>query len=109
MKNVRILIVVAALALSILAGVIVANGGVSAASKQHKLLIGLSMDTLKEPRWQVDQRYFVERETQLGATVKVSSATGKDAVQIRDVNPMTGNGVDVIVIFPNDGAWMTKA
>jgi len=109
MKNIRIWAVVVALVVCIFSGLLVAKGGMHSSGKQHKLLIGLSMDTLKEPRWQVDQRYFVERAAQLGATVKVSSANGDDAVQIRDVNSMITNGVDVIVIIPHDGAAMSKA
>ena len=110
MKNVRIWLAVVALAVSIVTGLVIAHGGMgSGTGKQHKLLIGLSMDTLKEPRWQVDQKLFVERATQLGATVKVSSANGDDALQIRDVNSMISDGVDVIVIIPHDGAAMSKA
>ncbi|HEX2583579.1 MAG TPA: substrate-binding domain-containing protein [Steroidobacteraceae bacterium] len=109
MKNISIWVVVGALLVSVTAGIVVANGGVGSNAKHHKLLIGLSMDTLKEPRWQVDQKLFVERATQLGATVKVSSANGDDSVQIRDVNSMISDGVDVIVIIPHDGAAMSKA
>ncbi len=110
MKNVFVWLVVVVFVVSAIAGLSVARGGLSAnAEKSHKLLIGLSMDTLKEPRWQVDQKLFVERATQLGATVKVSSANGDDAIQIRDVNSMISDGVDVIVIIPHDGAAMSKA
>lgn len=95
---------------SIVMGLTVAMGHLGANAKaHHKLVIGLSMDTLKEPRWLADQKYFEQRATQLGAEVKVSSANGDDAVQIRDVNSMISDGVDVIVIIPHDGAAMSKA
>jgi len=110
MKNIRIWLVVGALVASVSVGLMFAMGTGAASSKgDKKFVIGLSMDTLKEPRWQVDQRYFVERAEQLGATVKVSSANGDDTVQMHDVNTMISDGVDLIVIIPHDGAAMGKA
>src|SRR5215216_6165521 len=46
-----------------------------------RIRIGLSMDTLKEERWQRDRDQFVERAKELGAEVLVQSADGNDNVQ----------------------------
>jgi len=110
MKNTSIWLTVVSLVLSVIIGLTLARGGGDSKDKSHKsIVIGLSMDTLKEARWQVDQRIFMERAAQLGATVKVSSANSDDTIQMRDVNSMISDGVDAIVIIPHDGAAMSKA
>jgi len=110
MKNTSIWFTVVSLILSVLIGLTLARGKGDTAGKSHKnIVIGLSMDTLKEARWQVDQRIFTERAAQLGATVKVSSSNSDDSIQMRDVNSMISDGVDAIVIIPHDGAAMSKA
>ena len=104
MKSTSIWLVVTALVVSVSIGLIMAREHGAVHNKDHKgIVIGLAMDTLKEPRWQVDQRLFVERASQLGATVEVSSANGDDTVQMRDINSMISNGVNLIVIIPHDG------
>ncbi|HVY24524.1 MAG TPA: substrate-binding domain-containing protein [Steroidobacteraceae bacterium] len=100
---------IVSLILSALICLTLLRGNGATAGNAQKIRIGLSMDTLKEPRWQIDQKFFVERATQLGANVTVSSANGDDTVQMRDINSMISNGVDVIVIIPHDGAAMGKA
>jgi len=110
MKNTKSWLVVIALVVSIIVGLVIPGSkGATPDKANKKILIGLSMDTLKEPRWLVDQRLFEERAAQLGATVKVSSANGDDTVQMHDVNTMISDGVDLIVIIPHDGAAMGKA
>ena len=54
-------------------------------------MIGLSLDTLKEARWQADRDLFVRRATELGAKVEVQSANSDDNQQIRDVEPAEGS------------------
>ena len=52
--NIRNLLMVASLVLSVLIGLVVARGGQAGgavASSGGSLLIGFSMDTLKEARW----------------------------------------------------------
>jgi len=72
-------------------------------------LIGLSLDTLQEARWQRDRDLFVERARELGAEVKVQAANSDDGRQIADVESLITSGVDVIVMVPHDGAAMAKA
>lgn len=110
MKSTSIWLTVVSLILSVIVGLTLSRGSGQSTDKNHKsIVIGLSLDTLKEARWQVDQRYFVNRVKELGGTVKVSSANSDDTVQMRDVNSMISSGVDVIVIVPHDGAAMAKA
>ena len=72
-------------------------------------VIGLSMDTLKEERWQGDRDMFVKRAQELGADVEVLSANSDDSRQIRDVETLITKRVDALVIIPHDGAAMAKA
>ena len=71
--------------------------------------IGLSMDTLKEERWQGDRDMFVKRAAELGADVEVLSANSDDNRQIKDVESLITKKVDSLVIIPHDGAACAKA
>ncbi len=108
--NVRILLVVASLVASVLIGLSLASRGPGAtASRDDQVTIGLSLDTLKEARWQADRDMFVKRAGQLGARVLVLAANNDDTVQVGDVEKLITNGVDVLVIVPHDGTAMAKA
>lgn len=82
---------------------------VSAFASKEKPVIGLSLDTLKEERWQRDRDTFVAAAERLGATVIVQSANSDDNRQTRDVESLISRGVDALVIVPHNGAAMTRA
>jgi len=109
----RITLVVVSLILSVLIGIGVSKNNDS--SKQNivdrsgKILIGLSMDTLKEARWQKDRDFFVKRAEELGGKVLVQSANSDDTRQIKDVKSLLANNIDVLVVVPHDGAAMAEA
>ena len=107
----RILLVLVSLVASVLIGLALAARGGSAAGKARDdgIVIGLSMDTLKEARWQADRDMFVRRAGELGATVLVLAANSDDTVQISDVEKLITNQVDVLVVVPHDGTAMAKA
>ncbi len=109
--NSRSILMVVSLALSVLIGLVLARGGQSnnAKSGSKAPRIGLSLDTLKEARWQSDRDLFVKRAGELGATVEVQSANGDDNQQIRDVESLLTSGVDALVIVPHDGVAMARA
>lgn len=67
------------------------------------------MDTLKEERWQGDRDMFVQQAGALGADVLVQSANSDDTRQIKDVEGLLTQGIDVLVIIPHDGAACAKA
>src|SRR5688572_12574220 len=83
--------------------------GASAFASKEKPLIGLSLDTLKEERWQRDRDTFIDEAKKLGATVIVQSANSDDTRQVRDVESLISRRVDVLVIVPHNGAAMTRA
>jgi len=108
--NSRVLLVVASCLLSVVTGLALSRRGADEAHSAHKKpLIGLSLDTLKEARWQGDRDMFVKHARELGADVLDLSANSDDAVQIGDVEKLITNRVDVLVIVPHDGKAMAKA
>lgn len=81
----------------------------AAHASKDKPVIGLSLDTLKEERWQRDRDTFIAEAKRLGATVIVQSANSDDTRQVRDVESLISRNVDVLVIVPHNGAAMTRA
>jgi D-xylose transport system substrate-binding protein len=77
-----------------------APGGTSAGKK---IVIGLSLDTLKEERWQHDRDIFVAEATKLGAEVVVLTANSDSTIQVRDIKSLITRGVDVLVVVPFNG------
>src|SRR4028118_2291118 len=105
--NIRNILMVASLALSVLIGLVIARGGQagvqSGASAPTTPIIGLSLDTLKEARGQADRDLFVKRAEALGAKVEVQSANSDYNQQIRDVESLLTSGAQELVIVPHDG------
>lgn len=81
----------------------------TAFASKDKPVIGLSLDTLKEERWQHDRDTFTAAAEKLGATVLVQSANSDDTTQVRNVESLISRGVDVLVIVPHNGSAMTRA
>jgi D-xylose transport system substrate-binding protein len=73
-----------------------------------KILIGFSMDTLKEARWQKDKAIFSKWLADNNAEAVVQAANSDDTRQIQDIKSMITMGVDVIVIVPHNGLAMAK-
>jgi D-xylose transport system substrate-binding protein len=108
--KIRILLVLVSLLASVLIGLALATRGGRATGgpQDDDIVIGLSLDTLKEARWQADRDMFVKRAGELGAKVRVLAANSDDTVQIGDVEKLITNKVDVLVIVPHDGTAMAK-
>ena len=104
----RILLTLASCALSIITGLVLARGGSTKSSARVRPLIGLSMDTLKEERWQSDRDLFIRRAQDLGADVQVLSANSNDTQQITDVQSLITNKIDALVVIPHNGEAMAK-
>lgn len=76
---------------------------------KDKPVIGLSLDTLKEERWQRDRDLFVAEAEKLGAKVVVQAANSDDTRQNRDIESLISRGVDVLVVVPHNGAALSRA
>src|SRR3954447_24897375 len=106
------------LALSVLIGLVLARGDKDAAaanaagttgSASGPILVGLSLDTLKEARWQADRDLFVAKATELGATALVQSANSDDTRQMQDIEALISRGVRSLVIVAHDSKTMARA
>ncbi|OXM87329.1 D-xylose ABC transporter substrate-binding protein [Paenibacillus rigui] len=67
-----------------------------------KIVIGMSMDTLKEERWQKDRDLFIAKVKELGGEVKVLGANGDDATQLSQAEQLISQGVNVLVVIPHN-------
>ncbi len=107
----RVAFVVLSCLLSVATGFVLSRGGLPQQQKKDRdhVLIGLSMDTLKEERWQNDRDLFVKRAKELGAEVLVQAANSDDTRQIQDVEALISRKVDVLVVVPHNGEAMAKA
>ena len=107
--NSRIALVALSCALSVALGLTLAGRGPAASSGgKKKVVIGLSLDTLKEERWQKDRDAFVKRGEELGAEVLVQAANSDDTRQIQDVEALLSRGIAALVIVPHNAAAMAK-
>jgi D-xylose transport system substrate-binding protein len=79
------------------------GGGASAAPPAgQQVVIGFSMDTLKEERWQRDRDLFVKRAEARGAKVLVQAANSDDALQNAQAENLLTQGVQVLVVVPHN-------
>lgn len=76
-----------------------ANSGPPAAKK---IRIGFSMDALKQERWQKDRDLFLARAAELGAEVLLQTADGSDDAQMKQVESLLTQGIDVLVLVPHN-------
>jgi D-xylose transport system substrate-binding protein len=108
-KNLRIILALTVFSLSIFVLSCVqtpqqnSSNTAPAQNKTGKIRIGLSMDTLKEERWQKDRDIFVKRAEELGAEVLVQAADGKDETQVKQAESLLTQGIDVLVVIPHNG------
>jgi len=82
------------------------NSGGGARKKKgpnDPVLIGFSMDTVKEERWQRDKELVERRAKELGMQVMVQVANGVDSEQIKQAENMLTQGVDVLIVAPHNG------
>ena len=109
----RVGLVIISMVLSLLIGLSLSQksgeGTNGSATKKDEILIGFSMDTQKEARWQRDRDIFTAHARELGAEVLVQSANSDDTRQMQDIQSLLSNNVDVLVIVPHNGAAMAKA
>jgi D-xylose transport system substrate-binding protein len=109
----RNILVIASCVISVATGLILARSGKTSTSnpspEKHVPLVGLSLDTLKEERWQSDRDLFEKGIKSLGGKLLIQSANGDDTRQIADIQALISRHVDALVIVPHNGAAMAKA
>ena len=65
--------------------------------------IGISMDTLKEERWQRDKALFEQRCKEVGAECEIQVANSDDSLQTKQCDNLLTKGVDVLIVAPHNG------
>ena len=78
------------------------GGGTPAPAADKQIVIGLSLDTLKEERWQRDRDLFVKAAEARGAKVLVQAANSDDALQNSQAENLLTQGVNVLVVVPHN-------
>lgn len=81
-----------------------AGGQTNAGAKDpnRKIKIGFSMATVKEERWQRDRAAFEAHCKQLNVDCQITVADNNKEKQVNDVDNLLTQGVDVLVIAPDD-------
>lgn len=69
----------------------------------EKVVIGLSMGTLQEERWQRERDFFVAKAESLGAEVLVQSANADENLQVSQCENLITQGIDILVVMPHNG------
>jgi D-xylose transport system substrate-binding protein len=69
---------------------------------EEPILVGFSMDTLKEERWQRDRDLVVKYCGEMGAKVLVQAANGNDALQNEQAESLITQGVKVLLVAPHN-------
>ncbi len=67
------------------------------------VVIGFSMDTVKEERWQRDKDLVEKHAKELGMKVSVQVANGDDSLQVKQAENLLTQGVDVLIVAPHNG------
>ncbi len=78
--------------------------------KDNEIVIGLSLGSLREPRWQKDRDTFVDLlNKKLKAKAIVLSANNDSDTQNKNIKSLIDEEVNCLVIVPNDATALTNA
>lgn len=86
-----------------------AVGVVNKLKNGEKVIIGLSLDSLKEPIWKKNKEAFINKADELGAVVRVEQANSDDKVQLSQIDKLIAEGINVLVVAPHDGEICSEA
>lgn len=77
-------------------------------SENDEIIVGLSLGTLMEDRWIRDRDIFMSKASSEGIKVIVKNANKDSELQYTQVTQMLEQGIDVLVIAPNDSVNEAK-
>lgn len=72
--------------------------------EDKKMVVGFSLGTLMEDRWIRDRDIFISKAEQENIEVIVNNANKDSDLQYQQVKTMLNQGIDVLVIAPNDSS-----
>ena len=75
----------------------------------EKVVIGFSLDSLKEPIWKKNKDSFINKANELGAEVRVKQANSDDKLQLSQIDQLIAEGVNVLVVAPHNGEICAEA
>lgn len=78
------------------------TSGGSSPGDGKKIKIGFAMATVKEERWQRDQKAFDEYCKKIGVECFITVADNRAEKQLSDVEQLLTKGIDVLVIAPHE-------
>lgn len=70
--------------------------------EDDQILIGFSLGTLKEERWIKDRDILIAEVKEMGGDILVQNANNDDNDQLNQVRYLVEQGIDVLIIVPND-------
>lgn len=70
--------------------------------EKRKIKIGFSLGTLKEERWIKDRDILMAKAREMDAEIIVQNANNDDQDQLKQVKYLLEQGIDVLIIVPND-------
>lgn len=76
--------------------------GQGSSTGKRKIKIGFSLGTLKEERWIRDRDILMAKARELGAEIIVQNANNDDQDQLKQIDYLLDQGIDVLLIVPND-------
>lgn len=68
----------------------------------NKIKIGFSLGTLKEERWIKDRDIMMTKARELDAEIIIQNANNDDQDQLKQVKYLLDQGIDVLILVPND-------
>lgn len=84
------------------------NTNISTINKEKNILIGFSITSLQEERWQKDKVAFFKKAKEMGVFVDLQTAQNDAQKQISQIENMIANGEDIIVIVPYKADALTE-
>ena len=85
------------------------QNGVSKTNANAKIVIGFSMGTLQEERWQRDRDEFLKETEAKGVALNLLSSNNNAELQLQQARSLIEQGVDVLVIAPYDADSIAPA
>jgi len=83
------------------------NTNIVVENKNKDILIGFSITSNQEERWQKDKAEFLKKANEIGAAVDFQSAENNATKQISQIENMIVSGDNIIVVVPYDANSLT--
>jgi putative multiple sugar transport system substrate-binding protein len=93
----------------VIAATLLTACGTGTASTGSKLAVGIVLPTKDEPRWIQDETRFKDALTKAGYDVQILFSQGDSAKEKANVEALISQGIQVLIICPQDGTAAAAA